>query len=101
MNRDEFWLEAKRRRNQVLFWMAAWLLVGSMAVAFFQAVLPEDKRSLAPTFTLVTWFGMFLYFRQRIVSMRCYRCGERAFSQMWVPLNVSRCKRCGVEAHET
>jgi hypothetical protein len=95
MDRERFWLEAKRRRNHVLLWIPAWLVVGLALVALFREVLPSDKLSLAPMLALAVWFGIFMYLRERIVSMRCYRCGERAFAQIWFPLNVSKCKRCG------
>ena len=96
MTRAEFWTEAKRRRNQVLFWIAGWLVAGAVFMGVLETVLPDDKRHLAPIVSLVVWFVVFMYLRERIVSMRCFRCGERAFQQLWFPLSVSKCKRCGV-----
>lgn len=100
MDRNEFWAEAKRRRNHVLLWIPAWLIVGSVLVSVLDGALPTEQRPLAPMLTLAVWFGIFMYLRERIVSMRCYRCGRRAFAQIWFPLHVSRCKHCGA-SHET
>jgi hypothetical protein len=100
MDRGDFWAEAKRRRNHVLLWSPALLVVGSVLVNVLDAALPTEKRALAPTLALAVWFAIFLYLRERIVSMRCYRCGKRAFKQIWFPLDVSRCKNCGA-ADET
>ncbi|HKS54530.1 MAG TPA: hypothetical protein VJS12_04550 [Steroidobacteraceae bacterium] len=95
MDRTDFWAEAKRRRNRALLWIPGWLIVGTILVSVFDDALPTAQRSWAPTLALAVWFGIFMYLRERIVSMRCYRCGQRAFAQIWVPLDVSRCKHCG------
>ena len=98
MNRHQFWGEARRRRNHVLMWIPAWLIVGLPLYGLFWLLTPSDNPELPGLLALAVWFAVFTYLRERIVSMRCYRCGERAFEQLWFPLNVSRCKHCGVSS---
>ena len=98
MDRRQFWDEARRRRNHVLLWIPAWLVVGLPLYGLFKLFTSAENSELPGLLAIAVWFSVFMYLRERIVRMRCFRCGERAFEQWWFPLQVSRCKHCGANS---
>lgn len=79
----------------MLLWVPAWLIVGLPLYGFFRMVVPTDSQDLSGLLALAVWFSVFMFLRQRVAGMRCFRCRRRAFEQLGLPLQVSRCKHCG------
>jgi hypothetical protein len=92
-----FWTEARQRRNHALLVSLGWFVVGIPLWRLYSLVLPTGDSALAIAAALVTWGACWSMTSLRLTSLRCFRCGERAFDNPYFSIAEARCKHCGVQ----
>jgi hypothetical protein len=94
----EFWAEARRRRNYFFYAWVGWLIVGFPLFALWRLVLGfaglgDEPAGVAALFT---WGSFWIWLAYRVRDLRCFHCGERAFSNPYFFMAHARCRSCGV-----
>lgn len=94
-NATAFWNEARRRRNICWIVFPSWLLAGPILVGLYSLILPQVPIEARGIAALLTWGAVIIWAQQRFVQLRCYKCGERAFSNSMFFWNYAKCRNCG------
>ena len=96
MQAESFWVEARQRRNHALLVSLGWLVAGIPLWRLYSIVLPTGDSAMAIAAALVTWGAFWSSTSLRLTSLRCFRCGERAFDTPYFSIAEAKCKHCGV-----
>jgi len=96
MRAESFWVEARQRRNHALLASFGWFVAGTPLWRLYSLVLPSDDSAMAIAAALVTWGACWSSMSLRLTSLRCFRCGERAFDNPYFSIAEAKCKHCGV-----
>jgi len=97
---NEFWAEAKKRRNLFLLTWVGWLVVGFPLWWLYSLVIPSDDPMAPGLAALGTWFAFWIWTAWRVSSMKCFNCGGKAFDSVFILSKRSRCKTCGIPFHQ-
>jgi hypothetical protein len=96
MESRRFWNEVRRRRNQVLFAWFGWFVVGGPLWGFFSLLMSANDTMSACAAAVMSWGTFWSSMTLRLRSLRCYRCGGRAFDNPYFTMSQARCGSCGV-----
>jgi hypothetical protein len=91
----QFWSTVRTRRNQFFLVWIGWLFVGGPLWWLYSLVLPAKYPMIAGTAALLTWGAFWSWVARRLTNLRCYRCGEKAFSHPYFFMSDAKCKNCG------
>ena len=93
MEAGAFWSEVRRRKNQFFLAAPSWLVIGPVLFLLYSAVLPNDL--LSGYGAIFTWMGLMWWLQRRLTDLRCFHCGQQAFSHAFFFMRHARCKHCG------
>ena len=91
----EFWWDVERRRNVFYYVWAGWLLAGFPLVWIYEYLIKSDDPMTAMSAALYTWGAIWLWTAFRLTSMKCLKCGKKAFSHPFFFMKHAKCKKCG------
>jgi hypothetical protein len=91
-----FWNEAKTRRNLCFASWYGWLLAGPLLFWIYSQILPTSEDRAPGLMAEGTWIVFFLWAHARLRRLRCFRCGEQAFSHPLFFMKDAKCRNCGV-----
>jgi hypothetical protein len=97
MRAESFWVEVRQRRNHALLVSLGWSVVGIPLWWLYSLVLPANDSAMAISAALLTWGTFWSSMSLRLTSLRCFRCGERAFDNPYFSIAEAKCKHCGVQ----
>jgi hypothetical protein len=95
-----FWAETRRRRNQFFLTWVGWLVVGLPLWGIWHLIfrmLGVNDLQVSGTAALFTWGVFWFWVGHRLRQLRCYRCGEQAFSHPYFFMKDARFKNCGAK----
>jgi hypothetical protein len=92
---EEFWAEVRRRRRLYLLTWVGWLVAGPLLWKLYSFVVPRREPMVAGVLALVTWCGVWVWTGWRLVSMKCFHCGHRAFDSPFFLMRRAKCSSCG------
>lgn len=95
-----FWKQAKVRRNLFFVTFVGWLIVGPVLVAIYSNIFPVSNEITAGFSALITWGAVIFCMQFRLRQLRCFRCGEQAFSHPLFFMKDAKCRSCGVRYRE-
>lgn len=96
MQAESFWIEVRQRRNHALLVSWCWFVAGIPLWWLYSLVLPTNDSAMPISAALVTWGTLWSSMAHRLTSLRCFRCGERAFDNPYFSIAEAKCKHCGV-----
>jgi ribosomal protein L37E len=97
MRAESFWREVRQRRNHALLVLLGWFVAGVPLWRLYSLALPTHDSAMAISAALVTWGTLWSAMSLRLTSLRCFRCGERAFDNPYFSIAEAKCKHCGVQ----
>ena len=90
----DFWAEVENRRNLFFLTVAGWLVAGPVLVFSIELLFPSLVEP-AGIVALMAWVYVCYRVARRLTSMRCLRCGERAFPHPYFFMKDAKCAHCG------
>lgn len=91
-----FWKETKKRRNILFAVFFGWLVAGPILVTIYSLIFPGMPKNIIAISALLTWAVVILWAQIRFKQLRCFRCGEQAFSNPLFFMKDAKCRNCGV-----
>jgi hypothetical protein len=95
-SKANFWNEAKKRRNQCFYSFLGWLIAGPILVTIYSYLFSGISKQIPPIAALLTWGSVIFWVQFRFRQLRCFRCGEQAFSSPIFFMKDAKCRNCGV-----
>ena len=99
MSDSSFWKEVRRKRNHFFMWWIAWIPAGIAFMAAYTLIVGSHPQGLTFVFFFAWFFGWILI-ANRLSSIRCSRCNNKAISQPLFFMKHAKCKSCGFSYSE-
>lgn len=93
---ENFWREAGVRRNLFFAVWVGWLVASPCLIWFYSAIFPGLDFIVRAFAALATWGAVWIWTSLRIRQMKCFRCGQQAFSGPYFFMRHAKCRNCGV-----
>ena len=105
MDEAQFWSETRRRRNLFFLVTIGWLIYGIPLWLFYSWVLslvfPTADSMVSGVAALITWMAAGNWASQRVTTLQCFKCGQKAFSNPFFFMKDAKCQSCGVSCRDT
>jgi hypothetical protein len=98
---SEFWEETRRRRNHFYLTWVGWLVVGFPLLFIYSWILPTDNPQIPMLAALGTWGIFWWWVGHRLTQLKCFNCGEQAFTHPYFFMKHAKCRNCGVRYRDT
>jgi hypothetical protein len=95
-----FWKEVKLRRNIFFATWVGWLIAGPCLIWSYSHIFPSLDFQVRGFAALATWGAIWIWTSIRIKQLRCFKCGQQAFTTPYFFMRHAKCRNCGITQSE-